>query len=275
MSNMKRIISLAFSLIFLCTSIAFAAPNITNAFSPNENEVRKEYQEKYGWEEDKYVVKEWAEVINGKSETFKRLAGYQDYYFYDNIYTTRKYLGLTDGLMQEGVTSKGADKIVSIALSETNKKDSKENPLVENEVKYNHWFFGTDATISNQPWSTTFVSWCADKCGYIESTLFTKTASATSLYSYFVNLKGFIPHLVSNTTSAGGAEYIITGGDIIFFFDEISGGVGGIGIVISANEKGFWVVEGDKENKVSKTFYSKESGNFILNSEVVHIIYPD
>lgn len=274
----KRVVflSLLFPVVMSFDLTVFAAtPDIENAFSSNEGALAREYIEKYGWNEDNFLAREWTSQVEGESVTFERELGYQKDYLEDNILTTRKYLGLSDG-SNGSLESNGALSLVKVALEQLAAEDSKEVPEGSNSVKYNTWFYGKEVSGDDYPWSCTFLSWCAEQCGFLSSGLFKKTNSCAAMYKYLVNENGFLPYKVLNTTPMGGTEYTPEAGDILFFLEseDISSCVH-VGIIVKVAENGIDVVEGNCNDQVQKNHYTKNTDMpAALNGYIVHVQYP-
>lgn len=266
---------MALLLASLWGSVYAAAPDIENAFSDNEGALAREYMNKYGWDEEIFLSREWQATLNGEEVTFKREAGYQKDFLEDNILTTRKYLGLSEG-GTGGLESNGAETLVKVALEQLAAEDSKENPPGSNNVKYNTWFYGREVSGEEYPWSCIFVSWCAEQCGFITSGLFTKTNSCAALYKYLVNENGFLAYETKNTTPMAGSEYTPEAGDLLFFFEgEDVSSCTNVGIIVKVTSSGIYVVEGNSNDQVRQNVYTKETEHeAALNGYIVHIQYP-
>lgn len=271
----RAVVSILLSVILSVTMMTAwaAAVDIEGAFSDNESALAREYMEKYGWDESKFLVREWKSAVDGEDVEFERAAGYQKDFLEDNILTTRKYLGLSETGRME---SNGADTLVKIALQELAAQDNKEDPPGSNNVKYNTWFYGKEVSGDGYPWNCTFVTWCADQCGFISSKLFQKTNSCASLYKYMVNENGFNSYQVMNTTPMGGAEYTPRPGDLMFFFEgKDESTCVHVGIIVKVTNNGIFTVEGNSNDTVEKNYYHKDIDYpAALNGRIIQVNYP-
>lgn len=273
---LRRIVALVM-MLFVSTSVVMSsAVDIQGAFSDREDELAREYMEKYGWDEDQFLVRKWEAEVDGGKVEFERETGYQKEFLEDNMTTTRKYLGLSDTGSGGSLDSKGANELVKIALQEVSAEDNAEDPPDSNNVKYNTWFYGKEVSGDEYPWGCVFVSWCADQCDFISSGLFKKTNSSADLYKYMINENGFLSYAVKNTTPMGGTEYTPEPGDLMFFFaGEDDSSCTNVGIIVQVTANRIYVVEGNSNNKVEKNAYYKEM-DFpeALNGRIVHVQYP-
>lgn len=259
----------------LSSAATAGAVDINGAFSEDEASQAREYMAKYGWEEDKFFVRDWKATIDGADVDFSRETGYQRDFLDDNMLTTTQYLGLSmNGGMSE---TNGADALVKVALEQLAAEDGLEAPLGSNNVKYNTWFYGHEVSGDDYPWSCTFLAWCADQCGLVSSGLFKKTDSCAAMYKHLTTESDSPAYKVMNTEPMGGSEYKPVPGDIMFFFenpDDIST-CNNVGIVVSVTSSGIYVVEGNSNDRVEKNYYTKDT-NYpaALNGTIVHVQYP-
>lgn len=261
--------------VLLSCAVEAAAVDINGAFSENEGAQAREYMAKYGWEEDKFFVRDWTAAIDGTDVDFSRETGYQKDFLEDNMLTTSQYLGLDmNGGMSE---MNGAESLVKVALEQLAAEDSAEVPLGSNNVKYNTWFHGSEVSGDEYSWSCTFLAWCADQCGFISSKLFQRTNSCVSMYKYLTAESDFPAYKVMNTEPMGGTEYKPVPGDIMFFFenpDDIST-CNHVGIIVNVTSSGIYVVEGNSNDRVEKNYYYKDMDYpAALNGSIVHVQYP-
>ena len=107
-----------------------------------------------------------------------------------------------------------------IALQEYNSYDSCEDFSNPGYIKYNIWYFGEDNlhNMINSPnteeldWNTTFISWCADKLGYIDLGIIPRTNNCHELINWLRNNNN--KHLVKGEANFNAEA--ITANDIIF-----------------------------------------------------------
>lgn len=129
--------------------------------------------------------------------------------------------------------------IVDIALSQVGIAEQGVN-----EVKYNDWYYGRHVSGGSYPWCAAFVSWCANQAGVSES-IIPKTASVSTLYSFFVS---------HNLFQRKGNGYRPKAGDILI---QKSGGASHTGIVYASDDSKFYTIEGNSgKGAVNKRTYS-------------------
>lgn len=127
-------------------------------------------------------------------------------------------------------------KIIDIALSQ---KDVKESGV--NDILYNTWYYGHKVFGGSFPWCAVFISWCAEQAG-LSMDVLPKTASVSSLMKFFEN----------NNRYHAYTEYFPKVGDIMI---QKSNGRSHVGIVVSIDQEGFNTIEGDVDDKVSQCRY--------------------
>lgn len=284
------------SMLFLISNIlvAYAAstPDIQGGFSANTAALVAEYQSKYHWSAEDSIAREWEATVNGVSMTFSRKEGYQTAFYRDNIETTHLYI---DPSYKSGSTfgSQFGDykNIVTVALAELDTPESIESPLESDNVRYNTWYynrsvhnvdsnedgnFGPEDGASNfHPWSCTFISWCANECGYISSGLYRKTNSCDDLYNHMTTTNGFDAYSVSESVPMGGPGYTPVPGDLMFFASTDGNGFAHIGLVVEVESEGFYLVEGDFNSGVYKNYYGRSMDYTVSNGMIVHVEYPN
>lgn len=133
--------------------------------------------------------------------------------------------------------------IVDIALSQEGTREKKIN-----EIKYNEWYYGRNVVGGEYPWCAVFVSWCAEQAG-IPTTVIPKTASVTKLYDFFNKAGRFFKR---------GDGYMPQAGDIMI---QKSRETSHVGIVYESDASGFYTIEGNVNNSVSKRSYSYDDRN--------------
>ena len=238
-------------------------PKEARAFDPRASEVLNLYAEKYGWDKDKMLTREWTENLGGRNYTVQREVGYQIDFLEDNMETTELYLDEQFGSTSES----GANKMIEAANKEVG---TSEEPKGSNKIKYNEWFYGEDADFTDKPWDAVFVAWVADQNGFLgDNGIFKKTASAKEQYDYLTGEKGFKAYDVRSTKwlytldkeseeQESPSVYEVVPGDILFWKDQ-NGNITHIGIVVSSTDKKFSVIEGDVDDSVQKKNYSAET----------------
>ena len=270
--------------IALCSSVALAKTEIENGFSPDLQALFDEYCAKCEWDKDKFFTLEWTDTFIRNGETkdfeFKRMADYQKEYLADHILTTRKYLGLSATGRFSGVLG-GGSTIVAMAESQVGLPDSVESPLGSNNVKYNSWYYHRSVSGEDYPWCAVFVNWCANECGLVATGLYPTTASCNFLYSHMTDSMGFESYMIPNTTPMGGASYTPVPGDLMFFHDTTTSNLSAfehVGIITEIKENGWYCVEGNSSNKVSRNWYGQDTLNSstrVSKGFVVHVQYPE
>ena len=100
---------------------------------------------------------------------------------------------------------------------------------------------------SRVEWCATFVSWCANQCGYINAGIIPKFAGCSSGVSWFQNRGLWQP---------GGGGYVPKVGDIIFFDWGHDGGVDHVGIVESCDGVTVYTIEGNSGDQCRRRTYS-------------------
>lgn len=127
-------------------------------------------------------------------------------------------------------------QIVEAAQNELNDADK-----TVGGYRYKNWY-GMDAN-----WCAMFVSYCADKCGFIEKGIMPKTASVAASKQWYIN---------NNLYHAAASGYVPKAGDIIIF----GNGMSHTGIVTGYNPetKKLTTIEGNS-GRSSTTPYHKGS----------------
>lgn len=141
-----------------------------------------------------------------------------------------------NGTVQEGFYGAGNGRdIVEVALAEVGTRERGNNI-----TKYGQWI-----GLNGQPWCHSFVSWCANKCGYIESGIMPKTAACESGRQWYIRKDQY--------KKAEGYEPVA--GDIIYFDYGHVGVSHHVGIVEYTENGIVHVVEGNKGDEVRKCRY--------------------
>lgn len=183
------------------------------------------------------------------------------------------YLGVPDAVLE-------TRSIVDVALGEVGKPDSLEMPADSNDVKYNDWYFNTTGPSTRYPWCCTFVVWCADQCGFLDSGIFKKTADCGTLYHYLTGTKKFKSYKTSELTQWGGS-YQVQPGDLLFFLDT-RGAYEHMGIIVRSDSTYIYTVEGNTIGQgktpgggVASNTFKKGTDARADRGYVVHVEYPD
>ena len=145
--------------------------------------------------------------------------------------------GTYDESVPVGSSGTYATEFVNIAKSQ-----------IGNEGGEIYWrWYGLGSRVE---WCAIFVSWVADKCGYVQSGSFPKTAGTTVMYEWFVDRGDYV-----------GSD-IISGpetGSVVFFDWEEDGGHDGIvdhvGIVEDVENGKLKTVEGNNDDRVKEVVY--------------------
>ena len=131
-------------------------------------------------------------------------------------------------------TGTGSQAIVQVALTqEGNSGDT-----------YWSWY-GFDGRVE---WCATFVSWCAQQCGYLESGVIPKFSLCSDGVDWF-NARGQFQD----------ASYVPAAGDIIFFDWGNDGTIDHVGIVESVTNGVVNTIEGNSGDKVARKSYNMGS----------------
>lgn len=131
-------------------------------------------------------------------------------------------------------TGIGNKAIVQVALSQEGNKGGR---------PYWSWY-GYKGRVS---WCACFVSWCADKCGYIDSGTIPKFSSCASGASWFRS-RGRLKD----------RSYVPSSGDIIFF--DWGAGVHHVGIVVDVKNGRVNTIEGNSSDAVRRRSYKIGDG---------------
>jgi len=151
-----------------------------------------------------------------------------------------------------GIASTFAD----LAIQEFFAPDSKESPVGSDCVKYNEWFYGRRVSnayengeyLEQYGWNTVFVSWCADKLGFIELGRFPRTADSGELF-YSLLQCGY-EHIQSNSIFRDGCFDAVRTSDLIFVPDD---GFGlRVGIVTEAASGYIRYLSGDTDAQIKE-----------------------
>ena len=140
----------------------------------------------------------------------------------------------------------GASAMVEVALGEL-RASSASNDASEWHNAYNR-FVGQ---ASADPWSTAFVVYCGDLCGFVELALIPRTASAGEFRRYFED------NPEKGTVYANDGRYIPQPGDIVVL-KEITQGRLGIVEYYDESSKVLKVIEGDVEGHVAEINYGQD-----------------
>jgi Membrane proteins related to metalloendopeptidases len=135
-------------------------------------------------------------------------------------------------------TGIGSDDIVAVAAAQLGNY---------NGQLYWSWYGFT----TRVEWCATFVSWCAEQCGYIDAGIILKYAYCPFGASWF-QTRGL--------WQTGGGSYTPIAGDIIFFDWEMDGEIDHTGIVENSDGSIVYTIEGNTGNSVKRITYSIYSG---------------
>ncbi|MEG0417176.1 hypothetical protein [Gordonibacter sp.] len=138
----------------------------------------------------------------------------------------------------------GASAMVEVALDELNGVSRAGGDASLWQDAYNR-FVGQ---VSGDPWSTAFVVYCGDLCGFVESALMPHTSSASEFRRYFED------DWEKGTVHANDGTYVPQLGDIVVLSEAAQGR---LGIVESYDEstRTLKVVEGDVEGRIVEASY--------------------
>jgi hypothetical protein len=132
----------------------------------------------------------------------------------------------------------GSGDIVAVAVSQIGNV---------NGEPYWSWY-GFDSRVA---WCATFVSWCANECGYIDAGIIPKFAACQSQGIAWFTERGLYQD----------SSYIPAPGDIIFFDWEPDGHSDHVGIVEYVEGEVVHTVEGNTSNSVARRSYRLDSNN--------------
>jgi cell wall-associated NlpC family hydrolase len=132
----------------------------------------------------------------------------------------------------------GSGDIVAVAISQIGNV---------NGEPYWSWY-GFDSRVA---WCATFVSWCANECGYLDAGIIPRFAACQS--------QG-IPWFTERDLYQGNG-YVPAPGDIIFFDWENDGHSDHVGIVEYVEGEVVHTVEGNTSNSVARRSYRLDSSN--------------
>jgi hypothetical protein len=130
----------------------------------------------------------------------------------------------------------GSGDIVAVAISQIGNV---------NGEPYWSWY-GFDSRVA---WCATFVSWCANECGYIDAGIIPKFAACQSQGIPWFKDRGLWQD----------PSYIPAPGDIIFFDWEQDGDSDHVGIVEYVEGEVVYTVEGNTSNSVARRSYRLDS----------------
>ena len=127
-------------------------------------------------------------------------------------------------------TGTGSQAIVQVALTqEGNGGDT-----------YWSWY----GFAQREEWCACFVSWCADRCGYIEAGVIPKFSLCSAGMEWFESRGQFMD-----------GSYVPSSGDLVFFDWESDGSIDHVGIVESVVDGTIYTVEGNSGDKVARRSY--------------------
>ena len=132
----------------------------------------------------------------------------------------------------------GSGDIVAVAISQIGNV---------NGEPYWSWY-GFDSRVA---WCATFVSWCANECGYIDAGIIPKFAACESQGIVWFKERGLWQD----------PGYVPAPGDIIFFDWEQDGHSDHVGIVESVEGEVVHTVEGNTSNSVARRSYRLDSNS--------------
>ena len=150
--------------------------------------------------------------------------------------------------------SEAAFSLSDIAVQELFADDSRELPAGSDCVKYNDWYYGYRISNSfedgeyreQHDWNAAFVSWCADRLGYIELDRFPRTADGGELL-WQLREYGY-DHIQSNNIYHAGSFDPVQASDLIFIPREGCGC--SVGIVTEAKPGFIRFIAGDTDSQV-------------------------
>lgn len=150
--------------------------------------------------------------------------------------------------------SAGSEDIVQVALKEQGTIGG---------GKYRTWYTGS---ADGAPWCATFVSWCADQLGYIDSGIMPKFQGCSAGVEWFTARGRF-----EYTKKHGGSgKYTPKTGDIVFFdWDGDTSVLDHVGIVQFVENSYVVTIEGNSGDAVAQ-------GKYLLdNPSIIGYAYPD
>lgn len=130
----------------------------------------------------------------------------------------------------------GGGDIVEVALAEVGTHEQGNNV-----TKYGQWIGA-----NGQAWCHSFVSWCANECGYISTGIMPKTASCEAGRQWYMQ---------KNQYQKADPSYVPKPGDIIYFDYDHAGVSHHVGIVEYTENGVVHTVEGNKSDEVRTCHY--------------------
>ena len=141
----------------------------------------------------------------------------------------------------------GAD-IVTVALAEEKE---------ENNGGEKFWsYMGFQDQVA---WCASFVSWCANECGYIENGIIPKSAWCNDFRTFYKGCNRW------KTGKAHGGTYVPQRGDLILFdwAGDVDSDLDHIGIVVSSDGKQVVTIEGNTSDAVGQRVHTWDSSSII------------
>lgn len=144
--------------------------------------------------------------------------------------------------------------LADIAIQELFEDDSRESPAGSDCVKYNDWYYGYRISNSfengeyqeQHDWNAVFVSWCADRLGYIDLARFPRTADGGEMLCQLLEY-GY-EQIQSNSIYRDGGFEQVERNDLIFVPREDFGCDAGI---VTEVRPGFIrYIAGDSDSQV-------------------------
>lgn len=133
----------------------------------------------------------------------------------------------------------GAERIVEVALTQEGTTDGS---------LYWEYVMGSDfVNGSSTPWCASFVTWCANQCGFIDAGIFPKTGSVQTYQTHYQSLGLF--------EAAG--DYIPKQGDLVIFQPSH------IGIVQYVENNIVVTIEGNTTDSVASRAYSLDNSRIV------------
>lgn len=146
-------------------------------------------------------------------------------------------------------------RLGSVALTELN-EGYRESPRGSGSIKYNAWYYGADVSnstagngyLDEYGWNVTFITWCSDQLGYIDSGIMLRTADGGELLSWLMTTDAMVytrGRVISQT-----APVTVAQGDLIFLpannigFD--------VGIVTAADSETITYIFGDCDDTIKE-----------------------
>lgn len=148
-------------------------------------------------------------------------------------------------------TPSGANEFVRVAQAEYASGEA-DGTHHYGDPKYWRFMFGSSfVNGSVTPWCASFVSWCANECGLLETGTIPRTGYVPDYYDYYA------AHPDKGSIHVGNEGYVPRPGDLMLY------GRNHVGIVTEVEEDGsFWTTEGNASNSVARRHHARSGSTY-------------